>query len=113
MGYYDCENCGYPLGQDYGFCSKCTPMEWIDFKEDVKSYVRCKGSPNIYFELDKLFENLYKFENYERYREAIEEYNNKKPDRIQQEELLTREELKNKVDKGLFNITYFITKEMK
>lgn len=112
MSHYDCKDCGNPLGQEYGFCSKCTPMEWIDFREDVNVYVKHKGRLNVYFELDRLFENIYKIKNYERYREAVEDYNNKKPDRIQQEELLTREELEDNVRKLFFVITDFITKEM-
>ncbi len=30
MAHYDCTNCGYSMGIDFGSCENCTPKEYFD-----------------------------------------------------------------------------------
>ena len=39
MAHYDCDNCGYSMGNAYGYCSNCTPDWVIEAKKKYKKVV--------------------------------------------------------------------------
>ena len=110
MGYYDCKDCGNPLGQEYGFCSKCTPMEWIQFNSNLYSSKRC-ASFEIPF-ISNLSEALFLLRNYDSYVHAVEEYNKHRPLRAEEHIILTKEQVQSEIRKYLDMINEYVTIEI-
>lgn len=95
MSHYDCKNCGHYEGQDYGWCSKCTPKEYLLFAKTMNS----DESRNIMLEgcSRKISRILYILENYNTYKQAIEVYNEHRPAKEEAEELKSEQELKDEI----------------
>lgn len=45
MGHYDCKDCGYPEGIEFGTCENCTTIEYLNLMDDsARLYMKHKAT---------------------------------------------------------------------
>lgn len=103
MSHYDCDNCGYSLGIDYGYCEYCTPKSYL-------IYIKNRNNKLIKNIPKEIANSIYNYENYDEYSKAFKEYNLNKPTNVQSLPILSKEEL---LEQKYKLIEYHLVKEVR